>query len=323
MADTSRFSPALLNALGLCVRGDVLSAYEYLVSQPENRQEEERFVQQLHGRFLVDEPQYQIESGDPIVQGVMTAYYRYFTDVLTKRLSPITAEHELLTGLNAYVRAESIEAAEDKIKLVFNARGYYFLGGKTQSFWGSYVWKTQESKTFNVSLPTSMERVHVYFMRDFLMKSWLDFATFGLSATGGWANDDGLYCVSERYKSLDKAEFEISFLKHEAQHLSDYRMFPHIGAKDLEYRAKLVELAYYPSLDKLSEFLAHAAPDKGNAHAYSAYCIATKLSRRLLDRYVNLDGDPWCGVSVSQVQDTALLLLNEHTRELMTGSGGI
>ena len=324
MSNKHEHSPAILNALGLCFQGDVLAAYGYLLHQRDKGQQEERFLQQLHDRFLVNDPKYEVNSGDVWVCNVVMAYYRYFTAVLTKRVSLSTGEEMLLTELNKFVVSNSLQTAEEKLKQGFAARGYYFLGGKTQPYWGPYIWKAQESRTFNVVIPSGTQQCTVYFMKDFLMTSWLEFATFGLKSTRGWAKYEGIYCVDERYTSLENnPEFEVSLLKHEAQHLADYGVFPDLQAKDLEYRAKLVELIYYPTKDKLFEFITQAAEDVDNAHAYAAYTIMSRLSKLLLHSKVELEWHKWDEVSVEQLHDIALKLLCKHTNNLLSGSTGI
>ena len=54
---------------------------------------------------------------------------------------------------------------------------------------------------------------------------------------------DTLYCVEWAY-APDTENFEVSYLKHEAQHLADFQRFPGLPSAELEYRAKLTELAF-------------------------------------------------------------------------------
>lgn len=324
MSAKHEYSSVVANAIGLCIQGDVLQAYEYIRRQPDNGEQEEQFVQQLHDRFIIDDPIYAVNSEDPWVRNVVTTYYRYFTEVLTKRMSLNAGKRMLLAELNKIVTADTIETVEEKLKHEFLARGYHFLGGKTQPFWGPYIWKTQESRSFNVTIPSGTEQLMVHFMRDFLMVSWLDFATFGLASTGGWAKDDGLYCVSERYGLIENnPEFEVSLLKHETQHVADYRVFPDLEAKDLEYRAKLVELIYYPTKDKLFEFITQAADNVTNAHAYAAHTIVSRLSQRITPSEVALERHSWEQLSIERLQETALKLLHEHTTDLRSRSNVI
>ena len=45
------------------------------------------------------------------------------------------------------------------------------------------------------------------------------------------------------YKSLDAETFSVRFLAHETQHFADKYNFGHLESWELEYRAKLTELA--------------------------------------------------------------------------------
>ena len=35
----------------------------------------------------------------------------------------------------------------------FQSRGFHFLGGKTSGYYGSYIWRVTETKTYEVELP--------------------------------------------------------------------------------------------------------------------------------------------------------------------------
>ena len=63
-----------------------------------------------------------------------------------------------------------------------------------------------------------------------------------MTSTGGWAKEDGLYCLCRHY-DLDSERYKLSFLKHEARHFADYELYPELQPSDMEYRSKLTELA--------------------------------------------------------------------------------
>jgi hypothetical protein len=324
VSSSRKLSLALQQACGFCIQGDVLAAYNHLRSQPIQTKREEVFAQRLYRRFLTDSPKYRIKSQDTWIRHVVQAYYRYYTAVLTKQASPNEGEQLLFSELSKFIPGHDLDAIEAHLKDEFAERGYHFLGGITPPFWGPYVWKTQVEENFNVQIPSGTERLKVYFLKDFLMLSWLEFASLGLVKTGGWAKEDGLYCVFESYKSiLDKSNFAVSFLKHEAQHVADYRMFPTLQAKDLEYRAKLVELIYFQTKDKLMDFLTQSDTNVENAHSYAAYCIVSKLSQRLFHSEAQLERKRWDVVSVEQINDASMQMYDKHTKELINGSTGI
>ncbi|SHJ43145.1 hypothetical protein SAMN02745163_01951 [Clostridium cavendishii DSM 21758] len=85
------------------------------------------------------------------------------------------------------------------------------------------------------------------------MLGWLHFATMGKHYPGGWAKPEGLYYVNNENKEIDtnSIDFQVWFLKHEAQHLSDYKSFPNLKTIDLGYRAKLVEPIYHTEKHKI------------------------------------------------------------------------
>jgi hypothetical protein len=139
-----------------------------------------------------------------------------------------------------------------------------------------------------VEIPSGTETVTVFWMDGFLMRSWLDWLSAGEVGAGGWAKPEGLYCVRKVYADkLDTPSFQISFLKHEAQHHADMRL----GEMEpwlLEYRAKLVELIYTPDSSFLASLLASAdASSKANSHAYAAATIVADLAA-----YLEAQGQP-------------------------------
>jgi hypothetical protein len=168
-------------------------------------------------------------------------------------------------------------------------------------------------------------------MSDFILQSWLHFATFGGKFAGGWARTDGLYYVNDRPKKkrieLDSSEFQISYLKHEAQHLSDYSLFPNLQAKDLEYRAKLVELIYEPkSIRLLKKFFYEKKFNPHLPHPYSSFIIMKRLSQLAFQCEEISEFERWKTVDLTHIQNWALALFDEHTEQLTTegiGTEGI
>ncbi len=156
------------------------------------------------------------------------------------------------------------------------------------------------------------EELTVYLLSGFLMRSWLDFATFGVLGTGGWTTDEGLFCVAEAYEKhggLGTELFRVSFLQHEAQHAADYRKFPGLETADLEYRAKLMELVYARSRRALRQFVVEAAPKREFPHAFASHALMGGLRSKLGREFV-LD------VPLPIVRSAALQLYREHTERL-------
>ena len=124
----------------------------------------------------------------------------------------------------------------------------YSLQGMTGPLRELMLWSTQDDaggsrRSFRKEAHTTK----VMLLDDFSSLGWSDFATCERRSTGGWATSEALFAVRPRYATIDDEEFRVSFLGHETQHFADYERFPGLPQWELEYRAKLTELALRPT----------------------------------------------------------------------------
>ncbi|WP_132415654.1 hypothetical protein [Paenibacillus albiflavus] len=309
--------------VSLCVQGDVTEVLQYIHDHKPNLPELRLLERRYTRRFYSENARLHIPTQDRWIQDVLSAYYDYFIEVLTKRVSAEQGEHLLHTRLNSCIPTPTtdLDETERKLELLFKDKGYNFLGGYTRPYRGPYIWQKNSAEEFQVSLPYGEQTVIVNFMHHFLMLSWLHFASFGWGSTGGWATSHGLYCVYNRYKHiLHKDAFLVSYLKHEGQHLMDMRMYPNMAQVDLEYRAKLVELIYYQDAECLIKFAQEAKEDECFPHSHASYQIITALDKQFwgdgqikaLDRYY--------GIPYKEIAAYSRTLLDEHTASLIVTS---
>jgi hypothetical protein len=145
------------------------------------------------------------------------------------------------------------------------------------------LWSTQETRQMRVELPEETHTTKVMVLDDFSSLGWSDFATCGRRGTGGWATTDALFAVRPRYANMDGEEFRVTFLGHETQHFADYARFPGLVQWQLEYRAKLTELAL--AVETRPRVLRKFTEDQGDnpesAHAYANKRVLTALRQRL------------------------------------------
>jgi len=225
-------------------------------------------------------------TGDALLDAILNAYQTYFQGCFAPAGQSLeTAERAARETLAAQLGAifpkteTNPEALQDGAKKAFEAAGWHFLGGMTQGYFGPYIWQTTTRTDYDVEIPAGIETVTVFWMDGFLMRSWLDWLSDSEVGAGGWAKDEGLYCVRKVYADkLDQPAFQISFLKHEAQHHADFRL-GELEPWLLEYRAKLVELIYMPDSSFLKSLLASGdIANKDNSHAYAAAKIVADLA---------------------------------------------
>jgi hypothetical protein len=196
-------------------------------------------------------------------------------------------------------------------------RGFHSFSDYSPPLRDLMIWREQSVKTYNVELTDGTVTVPVVFMRNFYSQGWSYFATFGLTSTGGWAAADALYCVAWMY-DRESENFNVSYLKHESRHFADYTRYPKLQETELEYRAKLTELAFASSsLQRLlREFSKNAAPNPDSPHTYANYQVSSDLYQAIFNSPLPATGNPWELISAGRVNPAARALLAEHTRKL-------
>ncbi len=304
-----------------CLQGNVLEAIDYLKSfENENEDILELERKYIH-RFVTQDEALKIDSEDPWINEVLKCYYTYYISVLTNNDVQESEKQLTLSLAKTLMINEStdLDEIETKLESIFREKGYSFLGGRTTPYHGPYIWKTTKKEDFHVELPCGNQRLTVFFISEFLMLSWLYFATFGKHYAGGWAKEEGIYYVNAGNEEIDthSADFQVWFLKHEAQHLSDYAKYPNLEGTDLEYRAKLVELIYYPdTFIKLGTFINQSKNDKSLAHPYSAFLIIKRLSNAFFGEEFVEDLERWRVFDPSSISKEALKLFMENEQTL-------
>jgi len=215
-------------------------------------------------------------------------YQNYYRDVFWNKENLKKAEITLFTSLWKFCGEDECidinSEIEVEVEKIVSNEGYHFLGGETSGFYGPYIWETSSKETFEVELPSGVEAYSIIMMDGFISRSWLDFLSFGKVGTGGWSEKDGTLCCIKSLYDTGSQVFKISFLKHEAQHSLDKRLFPDITSIELEYRAKLVELIYWED-EKIIKMIHLEAKntDERNTHSMASHRIITDLSRTIFN----------------------------------------
>lgn len=290
-------------------KGRLRAAMEYTAQFPEQGALYQKYAS------LFQRENYLSYGAGGVLEDILLIYQKYYRDAFYLEQSPEESAERLRSRLAELFQADPsapLEELEEKAAEAFRARGFHFLGGRTGGWYGPYIWRTEELKRYAVELPELEQEYAVKLLDGFVMESWLHYLTFGLSGTGGWSNGDGLiHCVKHCY-DLDSESFQVSLLKHEAQHAADQSRYPAMSSEDLEYRAKLVELIYSQERRLLSRFLQEAdASRPGDGHSLAAGRIARGFAE-WLDR----TREELAGLPVEEVQAAAMALFRESTGEM-------
>lgn len=297
---------------GLLIQGKLLDGIAYLKKYPEKNS----LVEKYSELFREVDPLYGFSIGSEMISTLLKAFHEYYRRVFWEQGDLEEAEKILYSSLREIAGStQENDTLDDLINDLVKKEGFEYLGGMTSGYYGPYIWKETKKVKYEVELPEGRQYLTVNMMDGFLSRSWLDYISFGEIGTGGWANEGGLYCVERLYRDdFLKPQFQISFLKHESQHKADIEKYGDVLAKDLEYRAKLVELIYYPDLTVFEGLLREAhGENKENAHCYASYVIIRELSRKVFEKEYVEDFQMW-KEKLPMIQSYAKELLDSHTK---------
>ncbi len=282
------------------VRGDIKGAIEFMREHDEYRDILPEYV------AIFEEEKYLSYDIPSDLNDILLLYQIYYRDIFYCGIPESKASERLLEGLKDILGTKDVDEVilGNNLQELFKDKGYYSQFGKTQGFFGPYVWKETVPTVYKVELPGGTAEYKVNILKGFVFRSWMDYLTFGRFGTGGWASPDGtINCIEKAY-DFNSEKFLVSLLKHEAQHTIDMKSFPGITTEELEYRAKLVELHYSNNLALLDKFLAEASDERPNdSHALASFRV--KKEFEAVDKR-----------SICEIQKRALELFNAHNKEM-------
>ncbi|TFW20550.1 hypothetical protein E4L96_10310 [Massilia arenosa] len=196
------------------------------------------------------------------------------------------AEAALLAQLNALLpgtgwNRASLDAATNQVKVYLDGQGVHTLTGITHPFYELMLWTQEERKDYTVQLPEHTVQVPVVLMGGFLSRGWLSYASCERTGAGGWTANGVLYALADNY-DLEGEKFKVTFLGHEGQHFADNRDFPKLEESELEYRAKLTELALASDpAALLDKFRTSAQRGRRVPHAHAEYFVGENMRTQL------------------------------------------
>ena len=312
------------------LQGDVSSILKKLDSLPDNKLSKEQldFKNKYMLRFKSKAEHFDYKTKDTVLIAVMKTYQDYWRKILLKQQPLEDADKELAKALteilwrsyyqNAGINKDTIlNNFTDYTEKLFKQKNIHIANGKTSDYYDLLVWAKESEVNYKAALPESETTVKVVFMEDVVTMGWEEFATFGTYFPGGWATPDALYCVKSTY-DLNSENFKISYIKHEAQHFADYKLYPNLSGADLEYRAKLVELTYADksAATLITFFINNSSRDRSNSHAFANNCVIRDLSKAIFNQDWVSDPSKWKHISVKEINEKSLALFKQNSANL-------
>jgi len=223
---------------------------------------------------------------DSVAQAAVTLYRIYWQTSVMHPGQRAAAEHSLIAALGKRLGRPKL-ATMDEVEPLLSARlegaGFHVLQGRTGLLDELMIWSKQDERSETVALPEGANQTRVFYLDDFASIGWSHYLSCDRTGTGGWTKPEGLYVIVPAYASLTDENFRVNFLGHESQHFSDNRRFPGMASWELEYRAKLVEVAYavQTSAHVLAGFAINQGDNQADPHSYANKRVLAALRVRL------------------------------------------
>lgn len=308
--------------ISMAIQGNLTGAQTMLeLAERENAPEALSLLTRFRERFGANAvPDFSVPA-NPFVIRVMQAYQRYWNRGLLRKESESESEARLLSELSEAVllrtRDDSPESVDPYQRLAQELRldGIFAFTGASPPFRDLYLWKSQATERYEVSLTDRTVSLEVIFMDDVITQGWKEYASLGLASVTGWVEDGRLYCIRWAYDT-ESENFAVSYLKHEARHLADLEDFPDMDTTELEYRAKLTELAFaHQSLQRiLRDFTDKAAANQSSPHAMANFRVVNDVYERVSGQILTPGADPaWRSIGAGDVNRAARELLAENS----------
>ena len=258
----------------------------------------------------------------PFPDGVSQAYRDYWREGLLGPSSREQSEARLEDRLSdllflEYGKRVRGEDLFTSLRQAYRENGLGFFDSPDPPLRDLFLWRSEEQRRYTVRLTDGPIDLEVRFLDGLLLQGWKDFASLGLATTTGWVENGLLYCLDWAY-DRDSENFQVSYLQHEARHLADLQRWPGLDSTELEYRAKLTELAFANRSMRrvLDDFSSKAAQNPASPHAMANWRVVNDLYMGVFGREMPVGFENWGEMRTWKVRRVARRLLEESSRRI-------
>ena len=308
--------------INMAIQGNLTGAETMLeLAEQEGAPDALSLLTQFRKRFGANAVPEVSVSVNPFVNRVTLAYQRYWNDGLMRKATASESERHLTSALSNLISPQAHGGSSDSIELferlaeLLLREGLYAFTGPSPPFRDLYLWKTQRTERYEVLLTDRTLGLNVVFMDDIITQGWKEYASLGLASVTGWVDGGQLYCVRWAY-DIESENFAVSYLKHEARHLADLADYPGMDTTELEYRAKLTELAFAnQTLQRiLLDFTNKATANAASPHAMANFRVIHDIYERLNGQAVMPGAElAWTHTKSRDINQAARELLAENS----------
>ena len=285
-ATTSEASSRLRQAVGAILRADGEETARILAEVPEAEldADDRRFRACVASRLVTPAPSETVPG--TMTRDLLSRYRSYWTAAMTGGQDRDRLEESLRRDLVQMLELRpdaTWEAVETSIGERLGDVGLHSQLGRTGHLRDLMIWGEQTARSEYVELPGASTNTEVTYLDRFASRGWSSYFTCDRTGTGGWTTDQGLFVVVPAYEDLQGEHFRINFLAHESQHFVDKVGLPGLEDWQLEFRAKLVEVALADeTLTRvLTSFDANRGSDPSEPHSYANAQVLAVLRGRL------------------------------------------
>lgn len=293
-AESAQKSPpattaAIAESTNAILQGDSARAIHALQSVPAKDYlgEDAGYLQCMLHLHQASQPLHTGQVEDPFVRNVLNDYQDYWWQAMHAPSQRDQLEAKLADALRKRLNApdaRDMDAIEPVLEKQLAEHGYHAQTGLTRPLRELMLWHKQDTRRFTVALPDAPYTVRTELLDDFASRGWTSYGRCERGSAGGWATADAIYAVMPSYpEGIDSEVFRVVLLAHEAQHFADQNAFPGLQPWELEYRAKLVELALARevSAKRLTFMMTSQGDDTNSPHTYANKHVVADLTARL------------------------------------------
>ncbi len=276
-------------------------------------------------RFVSKTEKFDYKTQDSLIINILTIFHNYWTEVLMKDKSVRNSENINRALLERFIKSYrsakggttgSIDYNLD-LANILTKNGYYSRVDRTGNILDLIIWTRQSKEIYSISMADTIINVPVIFIDNAISLGWEGYATFDYYYPGGWTSADSLFCITKDF-DITSEKFRVSYLIHEAQHLTDSKLYSGYSGWVAEYRAKLAELSVAEKTvyTLINFFIKDSKNDSRLTHPYGEYRVISDLSREIFKEKFVPDSKRWETISFQDINNASKKILKQSSLSL-------